>query len=1020
MRPLELQLQAFGPFAGRQSLNFGELGRNPLFLICGPTGAGKTSFLDAICFALYGDTSGDERDGRQMRSDHAGADVLTEVIFDFSLGERRFRVHRIPEQERAKRRGAGTTTEKQDATLWKRTVDADREKGEVLATGWSGVTSAVEALIGFRSSQFRQVIMLPQGRFRELLLAGSRDREEILETLFQTEIYSRIQEALKQRELTLTRQVKELRQKRETLLEQAETADEAALGDRVDILRAQIEQRDREVEELRNLEKQAAGILHRGMTVEERFVALNRAGIALRELENRAPEIELMRAELADAGRADSLVDLSRQLDDSETHYRKACRDHDRCEKLLAERQTRYDQVSSRLKTMEAGEPDRTALQQTLVELEGYRGRVTRLKEAIEARDRLEKQVEVLSRGLESGNRQLGKWQDRLEHVTKELAGTREAAGRGELLAHQSELLKKQLFQRQELESATLAMQGLEKEQEACKALLGTADLVLRDQVEEMANLQSAWAHGQAAVLAGSLEKGTPCPVCGSPDHPDPARLTDEVPTERTLAKTAEHLKKAEKTRDHQREKLSACDARLAAARESREGLQRELGQIAGQTLGSLEKNLAASLDLLELSRKAGAGLNQIQKEMEDLQTKRVTLVERLAEDETRLNRSKLEYAAAVAAVSERRESLPEEWRDSMNLEQSIGSKRNELEQALRNLKDAQGAQRVEIAALAEAQSELKSVTKQKQEYGLRLEELRTLWQQRREATGFVDEASYTAALREESRKAELEKSIGEFDKVLNQARAALENAGEQVKDLQQPDLEVLKAREREARKNLDAGLGLLASLRKEHEMLEKFLKRLASVGKELSASERLFEVAGRVSEVANGKNPYRMSFQRFVLTALLDDVLIAATQRLAAMSRGRYRLLREREQTDQRTHGGLNLLVEDSYTGKVRPVETLSGGESFQAALGLALGLAEVVQAYSGGVQMNTMFIDEGFGSLDPESLDLAIDILIGLQQSGRMVGVISHVPELRERIDIRLEVTAERAGSKAGFVLP
>ena len=210
------------------------------------------------------------------------------------------------------------------------------------------------------------------------------------------------------------------------------------------------------------------------------------------------------------------------------------------------------------------------------------------------------------------------------------------------------------------------------------------------------------------------------------------------------------------------------------------------------------------------------------------------------------------------------------------------------------------------------------------------------------------------------------------------------------------------------------------ASLRKEQEVLEKLYKSLERTVEALNSSERLYEVAGRLSEVANGKNPFRMSFQRFVLTALLDDVLIAATQRLATMSRGRYRLLREREQTDQRSHGGLNLLVEDSYTGKVRPVETLSGGESFQAALGLALGLAEVVQAYSGGVQLSTMFIDEGFGSLDPESLDLAIDTLIGLQQSGRMVGVISHVPELRERIDIRLEVTAGRSGSSAGFVLP
>jgi len=314
----------------------------------------------------------------------------------------------------------------------------------------------------------------------------------------------------------------------------------------------------------------------------------------------------------------------------------------------------------------------------------------------------------------------------------------------------------------------------------------------------------------------------------------------------------------------------------------------------------------------------------------------------------------------------------------------------------------------------------LKSAKKQKKVYRGHLDELQNQWQQRREGETFATDAAYLGALRDDARKRELETSISEYDKALNSARTTQANAKAQIKDLQRPDLEELTRLEREARKILDAGLKSQASLRKEHEVLEKLYKSLERTGEALNSSERLYEVAGRLSEVANGKNPFRMSFQRFVLTALLDDVLIAATQRLATMSRGRYRLLREREQTDQRSHGGLNLLVEDSYTGKVRPVETLSGGESFQAALGLALGLAEVVQAYSGGVQLSTMFIDEGFGSLDPESLDLAIDTLIGLQQSGRMVGVISHVPELRERIDIRLEVKAGRSGSSAGFVLP
>jgi exonuclease SbcC len=201
---------------------------------------------------------------------------------------------------------------------------------------------------------------------------------------------------------------------------------------------------------------------------------------------------------------------------------------------------------------------------------------------------------------------------------------------------------------------------------------------------------------------------------------------------------------------------------------------------------------------------------------------------------------------------------------------------------------------------------------------------------------------------------------------------------------------------------------------------IDKLCKTLAELDEELIAKEADFGVIGALSETANGRNAKGMTFQRFVLTALLDDVLIAATQRLERMSRGRYRLLRAEDRKDARSAGGLDLEVEDAYTGKTRQVSSLSGGESFQAALSLALGLADVVQAYAGGVYLETMFVDEGFGSLDAEALDLAINTLIDLQRSGRLVGVISHVGDLKERIDVQLQVTWGRAGSRARFVLP
>jgi len=195
-------------------------------------------------------------------------------------------------------------------------------------------------------------------------------------------------------------------------------------------------------------------------------------------------------------------------------------------------------------------------------------------------------------------------------------------------------------------------------------------------------------------------------------------------------------------------------------------------------------------------------------------------------------------------------------------------------------------------------------------------------------------------------------------------------------------------------------------------------LDQLERTAKEISLLESRYAVVGRISEVANGRNAQGITFQRFVLVALLDDVLAAASHRLQVMSKGRFELIRARERLDQRTAGGLDLMVFDAYTGTSRPVNTLSGGESFIASLSLALGLSDVVQAYAGGIKLETIFVDEGFGSLDPESLDLAFRALIDLQKGGRLVGIISHVPELKERVDVRLEIAPSNRGSKVKFI--
>jgi len=241
----------------------------------------------------------------------------------------------------------------------------------------------------------------------------------------------------------------------------------------------------------------------------------------------------------------------------------------------------------------------------------------------------------------------------------------------------------------------------------------------------------------------------------------------------------------------------------------------------------------------------------------------------------------------------------------------------------------------------------------------------------------------------------------------------------EKAEDVKEPDIESLEEAAGEADDTLTIAKGQEVKLSERLDALGRTLASLKENTRKTEELEKQNQVLGYVADVANGNNPWKLTFQRFVLGALLDDVLVAASERLKIMSRGRYLLLRERNVADRRQAAGLALAVQDHYTGDSRPVGTLSGGESFLAALSLALGLADVVQSYAGGIRLDAMFIDEGFGSLDSEALDLAMRALEDLRAGGRLVGIISHVPELKERIDARLEVTAGKSGSQARFVV-
>ena len=874
MRPLVVVMQAFGPYAGEQRLDFADLRGAGFFLITGPTGSGKTTILDAMSFALYGVTSGGPeneggRSGAAMRSDHARPDTPTVVRFDFALGDDLYRIERIPEQERPKRRGEGTTTQLQEATMWRlrRADDGGRLAidGRPLATGWSKVTAKVEATIGFRSEQFRQVVMLPQGRFQKLLEADSKEREQILRALFDTGHYTHIELALKDEATDLRRAAEKVTTRRDEVLRQAEAESFDQLHERCAHLSVEADDAAAHTDAAELARDAALQGLAEARDTVGKLDELDAAAKALAELEARTAETSAWEAELAAARRAISLEDVARQVAEAqaalEASHAGAARD--------AARDAEADQTLSAARAGLQVEESRSA------ERDSAAAEVQRLRSCVGA--------------------------------VEDLATARQDAAAAEAIA------------------------------EAARTLADGADREWRDAQRELTEVEAGWREGQAGFLARELRDGEPCPVCGAREHPAPARPAAGAATQTDL------------------EELRAGFSTLLTRRDE-----------IHQGLADAEKSVAA----------------------------------------------------ATALVAERQKTAPPEYADAAALRVAIAAA-EALAGALRTAHETAvaGAHAAEVEAAAATAARTSSAGALAQAE-TQAERAATRHAERLSAAGFATAADWQAARREAASIEHLDALVtGHAEAVLKTAeRLRLARAG--AEGIARPDVEALAkaaddaaARARQAR---EAASGLAAAAHTAEKQLDR-LGELAEAEAELGAR---YQVIGRLADVASGANPRHVSFQRYVLGAFLDDVLVAASHRLQVMSNGRYRLERTEQRSGGKLAAGLGLEAYDSWTGIARPVATLSGGETFMAALSLALGLAEVVQAHAGGIRLDTVFVDEGFGSLDDESLDQAISSLMGLNDGGRLVGIISHVSELRECIDARLEIRAGKTGSTATFV--
>ena len=540
----------------------------------------------------------------------------------------------------------------------------------------------------------------------------------------------------------------------------------------------------------------------------------------------------------------------------------------------------------------------------------------------------------------------------------------------------------------------------------------------LANAITEAKQLELQWHQAQATILALQLNEGEACLVCGSTTHPKPASKEQHVPSKEQREQASLYVDNARGELHELENSHSVVSNQLAQQQREFVTIEQQLGDKAESTLAMFQDNKAQAETKLNNAKQQKLEIEQLR---EFLQSNAALLKQQRNQKEqvqAKLTQLESDYQLARRDLEQAENELPESYRQVEALKAALAKAQDhlmQLEAALEQAKNNHAkAERQEAAAKAELDSAQYNAQISQQEE----QQAKNAWQQALADSSFTNVDAFLAAVRKEEILIGLEQKIQHYHSAIASEQGAIQSLESALQSVEKPDLQRLETELAEAQAAVNQESAKTKSLEHRQKILSDVAEQLQIAKAKSAEIEKQYQLVGTLSEAANGKRGNRVSLHRFVLSVLLDDVLVEASQRLKRMSKGRYQLYRKLEANSGQGGAGLDLMVEDAYNGKQRGVATLSGGESFMAALSMALGLSDVVQAYSGGIRLDTLFVDEGFGSLDPESLDLAVNTLIDLQAAGRMVGVISHVPELKERIATRLDVIAERDGSHTKIV--
>ena len=920
MRPLKLTISAFGPYAGKQVIDFSKLGENGLYLITGDTGAGKTTIFDAITFALYGAPSGANREASMLRSKYADNETPTVVELEFINAGKIYTVKRSPEYERLKKSGSGVTKQTAEAEL-------HYPDGRV-ETKTTNVTHCVEEIIGVNKDQFSQIVMIAQGDFLRLLLASTNDRQAIFRKIFKTNIYVAFQNEIKRIANGLRNDHDNANRSVEQYIRDIDCDEDNVLNIEVEKAKAYALPITETIELLNKL------ILEDTKDLEA----------SKKEIESLNKKIALLTTEIAKAEEQEKTkIELSKSkeaLKENEPKLRELRKENE----AQKSNDKNVDNLHKEASKIEAEYP-------LFEEIDSNKKEVKKIEKLIEKDKKL----------ISESTGKLESFDAKIEELKKELKSLEKAGENKANLASKEEKLSKKLSDLKDLKSEFKKLDTLENKYKDAQNAAKNALKLAEEEKAKAHEKRLSFNCEQAGILAEELKEGEPCPVCGSCEHPKKAQKSDNAPTKEEVEAFEEKAEAAQK------------DANLTSAKAAE----------AKGNVDTLKENIERQVESLISKTELSKALEKIEKETSNI-SKEIEDISKAIELENKNVKRREEVKELIPKAEEEKAQLLKDTQEAKERNSSNESKASEIKKQITLSK-----KKISFETKEEALEKVKEINR-------KIKEIKDAQEKAQKAYTQCDKTVNS-----------LKEKISSMEKILKDAKDIDVEKKQNEKASLTEKYEILNLKDKEVSTRLSIN--------------KKALDNINVKSKELIAIDTKLEWVDTLNRTANGtlESKEKVMLETYVQMTYFDRIINRANLHLMRMSSGKYDFKRSESAENKRSQSGLELNVIDHYNGSERSVKTLSGGESFIASLSLALGLSEEIQASAGGIKLDAMFVDEGFGSLDEETLQEAMKALNSLTEGNRLVGIISHVGEIRREIDKQIVVTKEKTGGSRAEII-